>query len=95
MLAMGSFLDPPYKMKMIEFYYSQIYSLNGEKEINNVHNVIRKLYSEYEKNFLSSIPLTHDIGSSRDSRYISDKFDEIEGRKRRFAQFMKENAQRQ
>ena len=83
MLAVGSFLNPRYKMKMIKFYYSQIYSLNKEKEVNNVYNIIRKLYSKYESKFpSSSIPLTHNIGSSRDSGYISDEFDEVKERKK-------------
>lgn len=36
----------------MKFCYSKIYPLNGEKEINDVHNIIQKLYSEYKKKFL-------------------------------------------
>ena len=60
-----------------------------KKKISDIHNIIRKLYSKYERKFYSFfVVLSQNIGSPRDNRYIFNGFDEMEGKKRRSTPFM-------
>ncbi|KAJ4758119.1 Zinc finger BED domain-containing protein DAYSLEEPER [Rhynchospora pubera] len=53
-LAIGSFLDPRYKMGLIDYYYPQFYEDKGRREIDEFKNVLKDLYKEYELKFKNS-----------------------------------------
>lgn len=54
-LAIASFLDPRYKMILIEFFYSRIYDNEGTNEIGKLLKVLRDLHSEYKLKFQNTI----------------------------------------
>ncbi|KAJ4772136.1 Zinc finger BED domain-containing protein DAYSLEEPER [Rhynchospora pubera] len=47
MLAIACFLDPRYKMGMIEYYYPRFYRAGGTKEIEEFKKVLMELHKEY------------------------------------------------
>nr|GLL22750.1 zinc finger BED domain-containing protein RICESLEEPER 1-like [Ipomoea trifida] len=46
-LAIAAILDPRFKMKLVEYYYPQIYGSDASNHIKNVSNAIRELFNEY------------------------------------------------
>ncbi|XAR68194.1 hypothetical protein NMG60_11003242 [Bertholletia excelsa] len=46
-LAIAAILDPRFKMKLIEYYYPQIYGSDAPDHIREVSDGIRELFSEY------------------------------------------------
>lgn len=49
LLAIGSILDPRYKMKMIEFYYPLVYGDTSSSEIEKIKQMLYDLVQEYQK----------------------------------------------
>ena len=47
-MAVAAILDPRYKMKLLEFYYPNIYSDNFDLEIEKIKNLCYDLLDEYE-----------------------------------------------
>ena len=47
-MAVAAILDPRYKMKLLEFYYPNIYSDNFDSEIEKIKNLCYDLLDEYE-----------------------------------------------
>ncbi|KAJ7981896.1 Zinc finger BED domain-containing protein [Quillaja saponaria] len=81
-LAVAAILDPRFKMKLVEYYYSQIYGSNALNSIKEVSDGIRELFKAYStgSNMVdqgsallgSSLPST--INDSRDRLKGFDKF---------------------
>ncbi|XP_031384245.1 zinc finger BED domain-containing protein RICESLEEPER 2-like [Punica granatum] len=46
-LAVAVFLDPRFKMKLVEYYFPQIYGSGAQERINNISNHIKALYNEH------------------------------------------------
>ena len=46
-MAVNAILDPRYKMKLLEFYYSNIYGNNSDLEIEKIKNLCYELLDEY------------------------------------------------
>ncbi|XP_071725945.1 zinc finger BED domain-containing protein RICESLEEPER 1-like [Rutidosis leptorrhynchoides] len=46
-LAIATILDPRYKMKLVEYYYKQIYDNDAPDRIRDVSEGIRELFNEY------------------------------------------------
>ena len=46
-IAVVAILDPRYKMKLLEFYYPNIYSNNSNLEIEKIKNICYDLLDEY------------------------------------------------
>ena len=46
-MAVPAILDPRYKMKLLEFYYSNIYGDNFDLEIEKIKNLCYDLLDEY------------------------------------------------
>ncbi|KAG8376949.1 hypothetical protein BUALT_Bualt09G0117200 [Buddleja alternifolia] len=64
LMAMDAILDPRYKMKLIEFYYSKIYpSFKAREEIELVLFSLHELYVEYVANYA-----TNDVNPSDQAR---------------------------
>nr|XP_043622006.1 zinc finger BED domain-containing protein RICESLEEPER 1-like [Erigeron canadensis]XP_043622007.1 zinc finger BED domain-containing protein RICESLEEPER 1-like [Erigeron canadensis] len=46
-LAIAAILDPRFKMKLVEYYYNQIYDADAPDHIRDVSEGIRELFNEY------------------------------------------------
>ena len=46
-MGVTTILDPTYKMKLLEFYYPNIYGKNSNLEIENIKNLCYELLDEY------------------------------------------------
>ena len=46
-MVVSAILDPRYKMKLLEFYYSNIYGNNSDLEIEKIKNLCYELLDEY------------------------------------------------
>ena len=46
-MAIATILDPVYKMKLLEFYYFNIYGDNSDLEIEKIKNLCYDLLDEY------------------------------------------------
>ena len=46
-MAVAAILDPRYKMKLLEFYYHNIYGDNSDLEIEKIKNLCYDLLDEY------------------------------------------------
>ena len=46
-MAVAAILDPRYKMKLLEFYYPNIYGDNSNLEIEKIKNLYYDLLDEY------------------------------------------------
>ena len=46
-MAVAAILDPRYKMKLLEFYYPNIYDNNSDLEIEKIKNLCYDLLDEY------------------------------------------------
>ena len=46
-MAVNAILDPRYKMKLLEFYYSNIYGNNSDLEIEKIKNLCYELLDKY------------------------------------------------
>ena len=46
-IAVTAILNPKYKMKLLEFYYPNIYGNNSDLEIEKIKNLCYELLDEY------------------------------------------------
>lgn len=46
-LAVAAMLDPRFKMKLVEYYYAQIYGTSAPSRIDNVFESVKALYNEH------------------------------------------------
>ena len=46
-MVVAAILDPRYKMKLLEFYYPNIYNNNSDLEIEKIKNLCYDLLDEY------------------------------------------------
>ncbi|KAK6919665.1 hAT-like transposase, RNase-H fold [Dillenia turbinata] len=46
-LAVAAILDPRFKMKLVEYYYPQIYGSNAQHHIDDVSDTLKALYNEH------------------------------------------------
>ncbi|KAI4321794.1 hypothetical protein MLD38_035136 [Melastoma candidum] len=81
LLAMAVILDPRFKMKLVEYYYSQIYGSTAPDRIKEVHDGIRELFSSYsmyslvdQGSALHDNDVTNTSNASRDRLMGFDKF---------------------
>lgn len=86
-LAIAAILDPRFKMKLVEYYYPQIYGNSAEDHIKEVSDGIRELFNEYSIGS-TSVSIDHGIGSSA-SGGGSDSRDRLKG----FDKFLHETSQ--
>lgn len=81
-LAIAAILDPRFKMKLVEYYFRQIYGSTAPDRINEVSTGLRELFNEYSMGLSSSdqdsaLPgscLPSTSNSSRDKLKGFDKF---------------------
>ena len=62
-LAIAAILDPRFKMKLVEYYYPQIYGSNAQDNIKEVSDGIRELFNEYSIGS-TSVSVDYGVGSS-------------------------------
>ncbi|CAN6442325.1 unnamed protein product [Victoria cruziana] len=55
-LAVAVILDPRFKMKLVEYYYPQIYGINAAEQIKDTYDGILSLYNEYATRSSSTLP---------------------------------------
>lgn len=89
-LAMAAILDPRFKMKLVEYYYSQIYGSTALERIKEVSDGIKELFNAYAicstmVDQGSALPGSSLPSASNDSR------DKLKG----FDKFLHETSQRQ
>ena len=68
-IAVTAILNPKYKMKLLEFYYPNIYSDNFDLEIEKIKNLCYDLLDEYED--LDESPIDNERGSHLSKREAS------------------------
>lgn len=66
-LAIAAILDPRFKMKLVEYYYPQIYGSSAEDNIKEVSDGIRELFDEYS---IGSVSVSVDHGVGRDRKSV-------------------------
>ncbi|CAN1335396.1 Zinc finger BED domain-containing protein RICESLEEPER 1 [Linum perenne] len=81
-LAIAAILDPRFKMKLVEYYYSQIYGSTALDRIKEVQEGIRELFSAYSicstlVDQGSSLPCSSLPGASTNSRDRLKGFDKF------------------
>ncbi|XVF18464.1 hypothetical protein REPUB_Repub11eG0023600 [Reevesia pubescens] len=81
-LAVAAILDPRFKMKLVEYYYSQIYGSTALERIKEVSNGIKELFNAYSicSNLIdqgSALPGSSLPSSSNDSRDRLKGFDKF------------------
>ncbi|GAB4834097.1 hypothetical protein Ancab_039960 [Ancistrocladus abbreviatus] len=54
-LAIAAILDPRFKMKLVEYYYPQIYGNSAEDHIKEVSDTIKELFDEYSTGLTSGL----------------------------------------
>ncbi|KMT13229.1 hypothetical protein BVRB_4g084950 [Beta vulgaris subsp. vulgaris] len=86
-LAIAAILDPRFKMKLVEYYYPQIYGSSAEDNIKEVSDGIRELFDEYSIGSVS-VSVDHGVGSSNGG-IGSDSRDRLKG----FDKFLHETSQ--
>ena len=47
-MVVAAILDPRYKMKLLKFYYPNIYGNNSDLEIKKIKNLCYELLNEYK-----------------------------------------------
>ncbi|KAK1308990.1 hypothetical protein QJS10_CPA09g01978 [Acorus calamus] len=52
---LASFLDPQYKMKLMECYYPQIFGSDAEDRVKEILDIVKSLYEVYASNMASSL----------------------------------------
>lgn len=80
--AIAAILDPRFKMKLVEYYYTQIYGSTAPDRIKEVSDSLRELFNEYsmassspdQDSLLPSSSLPSTSSSSRDKLKGFDKF---------------------
>ncbi|KAL1563788.1 zinc finger BED domain-containing protein RICESLEEPER 1-like isoform X1 [Salvia divinorum] len=81
-LAIAAILDPRFKMKLVEYYYGQIYGSTAPDRIKEVATGLRELFTEYtmasssldQDSVLSGSSLPSTSSASRDKLKGFDKF---------------------
>ncbi|XP_042065979.1 zinc finger BED domain-containing protein RICESLEEPER 1-like isoform X2 [Salvia splendens] len=81
-LAIAAILDPRFKMKLVEYYYGQIYASTAPDRIKEVADGLRELFTEYlmassspdQDSVLSGSSLPSTSSASRDKLKGFDKF---------------------
>ncbi|KAG6591773.1 Zinc finger BED domain-containing protein RICESLEEPER 1, partial [Cucurbita argyrosperma subsp. sororia] len=81
-LAVAAVLDPRFKMKLVEYYYSQIYGSTAMDRVKEVSSGIKELYDAYSIRFTSvdqgsALPGSGLPGTSNDSRDRLKGFDKF------------------
>ncbi|CAL5342091.1 hypothetical protein CsSME_00026599 [Camellia sinensis var. sinensis] len=89
-LAIAAILDPRFKMKLIEYYYPQIYGDDAPNHIKEVFDSIKELFNEYS---VCSTSLDQD--SDRPGSSLSNTSNGIRDRLRGFDKFLHETSQNQ
>lgn len=69
-LAIAAILDPRFKMKLLEYYYTQIYGSGAQEQIKYVSDAVRELFDEY---VIGATSVALDPGSSRGSNEPRDR----------------------
>ncbi|GMH09702.1 hypothetical protein Nepgr_011543 [Nepenthes gracilis] len=88
-LAIAAILDPRFKMKLVEYYYSQIYGSSAQDHIKEVSDTIKELFDEYSIS-LTSTSVDHCLGSSTGGA-SSEPRDRLKG----FDKYLHETSQSQ
>ncbi|KAL3636940.1 hypothetical protein CASFOL_019239 [Castilleja foliolosa] len=76
-LAISAILDPRFKMKLVDYYFRQIYGVAGPDRVKEVYDGLRELFNEYSMgpSSLDRDPsLPSSSSSSRDKLKGFDKF---------------------
>ncbi|GAB4857221.1 hypothetical protein Ancab_040519 [Ancistrocladus abbreviatus] len=88
-LAIAAILDPRFKMKLVEYYYPQIFGNSAQDHIKEVSDTIKELFDEYSIG-LTSASIDHGPGSSTGGGHNEPR-DRLKG----FDQFLHETSQSQ
>lgn len=85
-LAIAAILDPRFKMKVVEYYYPQIYDSSAPDHVKEVSDSIRELFTEYSIGS-TSVTVDQGVGSST-SGCGSESRDRLKG----FDKFLQETS---
>ncbi|XP_059661394.1 zinc finger BED domain-containing protein RICESLEEPER 1-like [Cornus florida] len=89
-LAIAAILDPRFKMKLVEYYYSQIYGCDAPDRIKDVSDGIKELFNEYS---VSSNSLDQD--PARPGSSLASTSNGTRDRLKGFDKFLHETSQSQ
>lgn len=89
-LAIAAVLDPRFKMKLVEYYYNQIYETDASTHIKAVSDGIRELFCEYAMGSISGDQDVSPMDSNLPSTSTGSR-DRLEG----FDKFLHETSQNQ
>lgn len=89
-LAIAAILDPRFKMKLVEYYYSQIYGSTALDQIKEVSDGIKELFTAY-----TICPTMADEGSALPGSSLPGTSNETRDRLKGFDKFLHETYQSQ
>ncbi|XVF21307.1 hypothetical protein REPUB_Repub12eG0079700 [Reevesia pubescens] len=81
-MGVATVLDPRYKKCMLEYYFSKIYGVDCDEEINRIDKICRNLLREYEKKFQDVGVETNIFSCTSIEKRITDDYDEYVSRKK-------------
>ncbi|KAL8205429.1 hypothetical protein R6Q57_008980 [Mikania cordata] len=89
-LAIAAILDPRFKMKLVEYYYKQIYDVEAPDRIREVSEGIRDLFNEYSEGLGS-----HDGVACQTGNGLTSTSNSTRDRLRGFDKFLNETSSQQ
>ncbi|KAK9041558.1 hypothetical protein V6N11_016653 [Hibiscus sabdariffa] len=89
-LAVAAILDPRFKMKLVEYYYSQIYGSTALERIKEASDGIKELFNAY-----SIYPTLIDQGSASPGSSLPSSSNDTRDRLKGFDKFLHETSQSQ
>ena len=93
-LAVACFLDPRYKMKVVEFYYSEMLDDYGFDDMYEFKKILQKLYDSYASKYGSSAASFVQESEPRTSR-TSQCYVDLNGepKRKRLSSFLRDNTE--
>ncbi|GMI65545.1 DAYSLEEPER [Hibiscus trionum] len=89
-LAVAAILDPRFKMKLVEYYYSQVYGSTALERIKEASDGIKELFNAY-----SIYPTLIDQGSASPGSSLPSSSNDTRDRLKGFDKFLHETSQSQ
>ncbi|XP_026405471.1 zinc finger BED domain-containing protein RICESLEEPER 2-like [Papaver somniferum] len=71
LLTIAAILDPRFKMKLVEYYYPQIYGGSSAERISDISKCIKDLYEEYTNKSMAFSSLDHGYACEGQSSGLS------------------------
>jgi len=93
-LAVACFLDPRYKMKVVEFYYSEMSDDYGFDDMYEFRKILQKLYDSYSSMYAASETSPMQNSQARTARTSQCYVDlNEEPKRKRLSLFLRDNTE--